>query len=206
MAGPSLSTPSLPSPTPEGPGEALGKEAGGEPDRRPLGWIEAQPLSPAEALPPARLQIPDIGLDVPVVPMGWRIAVIGGVRTTEWIVPEDAAGWHVNSAKAGARGNVVISGHQLLGTAVFQPIALGDVQEGQEIRLTDASGRTFIYQVQQVSEPIPIGVDLVQERTIAAQYTGPTAEARLTLVTGWPDYASTHRVFVVATWRGRAGP
>ncbi len=170
------------------------------------GWVEADPLPPEEALPPARLQIPDIGLDVPVVPMGWRIAVIGGVRTTEWIVPEDAAGWHVNSSKAGARGNVVLSGHQLLGAAVFQPIALGDVQEGQEIRLTDTAGRTFVYQVQQVSEPVPIGVDLVQERAIAAQYTGPTEAARLTLVTGWPDYASTHRVFVVAEWRGRVGP
>lgn len=162
------------------------------------------PLAPADASAPTRLQIPVIGLDAAVEPMGWRVEEYNGVRTTLWVLPELAAGWHPNSALAGAQGNVVISGHQLLGAAVFAPIALGDVEVGQDVLLTDADGRTFVYRITQVTEPQPITDDLAQEEALAAQYTAQSDEALLTLVSGWPDYTSTHRVFVIAAFMGVA--
>lgn len=164
---------------------------------------EIPPLAVAEASPPARLRIPVVGMDVPVVAMTWQITVIGGIRTTQWTLPMEAAGWHVNSAPAGAVGNVVVSGHHLLGEAVFRPITLGDVTVGQEIYLEDEAGRVFVYRVREVTEPVPIEASLAQERALAEQYTSQRGEARLTLVTGWPDYAATHRIFVVADFLGR---
>ncbi len=174
------------------------------PDQSPA-VDQIAPLSAEEALPPARLAIEEIELDVPVAEMGWRIVEDNGERTTEWRVPDDAAGWHINSARAGAAGNVIVSGHQLLGEALFAPVALGEVQPGQEIQLTDEDGVIFSYRVVEVSEPIPLAGATADELAQAAAYVeaeAAAAGARLTLITGWPDFTTTHRLFVVAELAG----
>jgi sortase (surface protein transpeptidase) len=144
------------------------------------------------------LSIPDIAMEVAVSPMMWRVVEANGVRTTAWVLPESGAGWHPNSAGAGADGNVVISGHQLLGDAPFAPIALGDVEVGQTILLTNANGDVFTYEVTEVTEPLPISNDPTAEQAIAQQYASQTQSATLTLISGWPDFSTTHRVIVVA--------
>ncbi len=146
-------------------------------------------------------------MDVPVVAMGWRIVENEGERTTEWTVPDDAAGWHSNSARVGAAGNVVISGNQLAGDAVFAPLALGEVRVGQEIELTDETDNVFTYRVVEVSEPIPLAGATADDFALSAAYLENEPEAgtaRLTLITGWPDFTTTHRVFVVAELAGVA--
>lgn len=153
---------------------------------------------PTVGSPPVRLQIPALALDVPVVPMTWDVAMVDGKRTTRWVTPEDAAGWAVNSAGVGALGNVVIAGHQARGAAVFEAIALGELEVGQQIVLTDEAGLTVSYQVAAISQPIPLVGASEEERALAAAYVAPTADARLTLVTGWPSATTTHRVFIVA--------
>jgi sortase (surface protein transpeptidase) len=130
--------------------------------------------------------------------MGWRVSEVNGVRTTVWVLPNKGAGWHLNSAGAGAAGNVVISGHQLLGDAAFAPIALGDVVAGQEILLTDTEGQVFTYEVIEVSEPLPLPNTAEEEQALAAQYATQTDVPTLTLISGWPDFSSTHRLIVVA--------
>lgn len=169
----------------------------------------AQPtLSPEEVVPPlptaapapvtpVRLAIPAIQMDVPVQPMGWRVSNSGGIAV-EWVLPTDAAGWHVTSAPAGGPGNTVISGSQFDGAAVFAPLALGDAKIGQDIILTDSEGMTFTYSITQVPEPLPLrGADAGAAATAKAlvEQAGPT---RLTLITGWPSFTTTHRQFVVA--------
>lgn len=134
--------------------------------------------------------------------MGWRVAEVAGKRTTVWSLPDNALGWHSNSVGAGAAGNLVISGHQLLGEGLLAPIALGEVAIGQEILVTDAEGTVFVYQVSQVSEPIAISDDIAAEESLAASWTAQSGDARLTLITGWPDFSSTHRVFVTALFVG----
>ena len=155
-----------------------------------------------DAAPPNQISIPEIGLDVPVVPMGWQVADVAGKRTTMWTLPDDALGWHSNSVGAGAAGNLVISGHQLLGEALLAPVALGEVSIGQEILVTDSKGAVFVYQVSEVSGPVTISDDIATEENLAASWTDQSGDPRLTLITGWPDFSSTHRLFVTALFVG----
>lgn len=149
--------------------------------------------------PPASLTIAEADMvDVPVVSMGWRVTEVDGVRTTMWEIPADAAGWHPDSGLTGQVGNVIISGHQLLGTAPFAAIALGDVLPGQEVLLTDAAGTTFRYTVREVTDPLPIETDPAAEQLLANTYLGQGNQAILTLISGWPDFSTTHRVIVIA--------
>jgi sortase (surface protein transpeptidase) len=149
-------------------------------------------------VPPVRIDIPSLGLEIPVAPMTWESAVVDGQRTTRWVVPDRAAGWAVNSAGAGSAGNSVVAGHQARGSAVFEALSLGEVEVEQEILVLDEIGNTFVYRVVEVSAPIPLIGATAQEAAQAAAYVAPTTDARLTLVTGWPSATTTHRLFVVA--------
>lgn len=165
------------------------------------------PLTPTQATPPVRLQIPQISLDVPVEPMGWAVVMVDGQRTTLWQTPEDAAGWHLNSAGAGSRGRTVISGRQTGEGQVFAPLALGSAQAGQTILLTGFDGVTYVYIVTQVTDPIPLAGATPDEEAQAAAFVEPTDTtdtAQLVLISGWPDFTTTHRVFVIADYAGVA--
>jgi hypothetical protein len=161
------------------------------------------PLAPAEAQPPATLALADLGLQLAIEPMGWVVTENNGERTTEWIVPTDTVGWHANSVGAGGAGNLLLSGHQALGSAVFAPLALGDIVVGQEIELIDRTGESFRYRVIEVSEPIPILGATEEDNALARSYVQPSESAILTLMTGWPDFTTTHRIFAVAEYLGR---
>jgi hypothetical protein len=160
------------------------------------------PYPQQEATGPVRVQIPEIGLDAPIIAMGWRLAMVDGQRTTVWDVPLDEAGWHINSAGAGAMGNTIVSGRQVGGAAVFAPLALGSVAVGQEVLLTDGDGITFVYRISEVTDPIPVTGATPDEIARAATYFAPTETAKLTLVTGWPEFTTTHRIFAVADFVG----
>jgi sortase (surface protein transpeptidase) len=151
---------------------------------------------------PITLTIPAIGLDAPVVPMGWEVALIDNKVTTRWTVPLDAVGWEVNSAGAGDAGNVILVGHQALGSGLLRPLALGEIEIGQEILVMVADGTTHIYQVSEETPPITAIGATVEETAQAAAYLAPGDTAKLTLVTGWPADTTTHRVFVVADYVG----
>ena len=151
----------------------------------------------ASNLTPTRLVIADARMDLPVVPMGWQTTRINGDRTTRWVLPEGAAGWHVESARPGEGGNLVISGRQL-GGDVFAPIAQNAVQVGQEAVLVDNAGNEYRYRVSEVSAPLAIQGDAEAEMQ-AEEYLAQTDAPTLTLLTGWPDFTTTHRIFVVAT-------
>jgi hypothetical protein len=134
--------------------------------------------------------------------MGWKVEVADGERTTVWDVPLDKAGWHINSAGAGGMGNTVVSGRQVNGAAVFAPLALGSVAPGQEVFVTDGDGITFAYRISEVTDPIPVVGATPDELSRAATYFEPTTSPRLTLVTGWPEFTTTHRIFAVAEFLG----
>lgn len=158
------------------------------------------PLTVAFANAPVALAFPELELMVPVQPMGWELVRSDGVRSTRWLLPTDAAGWHPGSAGAGEAGNLLISGSQLLGAAVFAPLALGEVEPGQEIVVTSATGAEYAYSVVELSEPLALANDAEADAALVA-YLQPTLAAgvaRLTLVTGWPDFTTTHRIVVVA--------
>lgn len=164
--------------------------------------VQIEPLPLSQALAPVRIAIPELGTDLPIIPMGWRVIQDGGERTTAWVVPQNEVGWHVNSAGVGGTGNMILSGRQADGATVFAPLALGNVVEGQYILVTDSDGLTFVYRVVEVSEPIPISGATDEEEAQAMAYAGSEGVAQLTLITGWPDFTTTHRVYAVADFAG----
>jgi sortase (surface protein transpeptidase) len=172
------------------------------PGALPTGVVEVDPLPPDQATAPVRLQIPSAGLDVPVTPMGWEVVTINNQRTTTWVVPDDAAGWHVNSAGAGALGNTIISGKQNGGDAVFAPLAVGRVNAGDEVHLVDSDGLIFVYRIREVTQPIPIAGASTEDVQQALSYMAQTETAQLTLITGWPDFTTTHRIFALCNFVG----
>lgn len=162
-----------------------------------------EPIPESELTPPVLIEIPAAGLLHTVVPMTWEVAEVDGRRTTVWRVPEEAAGWHIDSANAGAVGNVILSGHQEQGEAVFKAISLGSVSIGQEVNLTDGSGNTFVYRISEISEPIPLEGVTADQLASVEKYYAQSQDSLLTLITGWPDFTTTHRLFVQAEMIGR---
>lgn len=170
----------------------------------PVATEEVAALPSDQAAVPVKLAVPELNLEMPVVEMGWAITEVDGERTTEWIVPTDAIGWHANSAGAGVAGNTILSGYQMTGEALLAPLATGELVVGQEVQLTAADGKVFTYQISEVTEPIAITGATEAEVARAAAYIAPTEEPQLTLITGWPDFTTTHRVFAVAEFVGEA--
>lgn len=170
----------------------------------PVETAAAETLPPGQAEAPVKLAMPELNLEMPVVPMGWTVTEVEGERTTEWLIPTDAIGWHANSAGAGMAGNTILSGYQMTGEALLAPLATGELTVGQELQLTAANGQVFIYQISEVTEPIAITGATEEEVARAAAYIAPTSETQLTLITGWPDFTTTHRVFAVAEFVGEA--
>ncbi|MEZ4864534.1 MAG: class F sortase [Caldilineaceae bacterium] len=162
----------------------------------------ATPVDSATAQPPLRLVMPALDLAIPVEPMGWRVSEVEGERQAVWELPENSAGWHMNSALAGAAGNMIVSGHHQIGAAVFAPLARGEVTVGEQILVTDAGGKSFLYTVTTVADPIPdLGASAAEVQR-AEEFLAPTTEPRLTLMTGWPEFSDTHYLFIVADFTG----
>lgn len=179
---------------------AAGVPAQADADGFPL--QSSEPLVADAAGAPIRLVIPALDLTIPVEAMGWQVTQVEGERKAIWEVPANSAGWHLNSARPGTAGNMVFSGHHVLGAAVFAPLARGEVTTGAELLITDDQGRTFLYRVSTVGEPLPaLGASAAEEQQAAA-YLEPTTTAQLTLVTGWPAFSDTHYLFVVADFVG----
>jgi sortase A len=145
--------------------------------------------------PPDRIVASSIGLDAPVVTVGWHPEKnADGTTELIWDVASHAAGWHKTSAMPGQNGNVVVAGHSDIDGEVF--LHLADLKVGDSIRLY-AEGREFEYRVEQRFVVQETGVSMDQ-RIANARWIGPFPDARLTLLTCWPPGNNTHRVFVIA--------
>ena len=151
---------------------------------------------------PVQLIAPTLNLTIPIEEMGWQVTQVEGERKAVWEVPENSAGWHLNSARPGTAGNMVLSGHHLLGAAVFAPVARGELSPGTQLLINDDQGHTYLYQVSKVGEPIPALGASAAEQQQADAYLAPSPQATLTLVTGWPDFSDTHYLFLVADFIG----
>jgi sortase A len=155
----------------------------------------ATPIPPAQE-PPTRIVASAIEMDAKVVPMGWEMVDHKGTLTSEWSVPSEAAGWHMNSALPGHGGNVVLSGHHNIEGKVFRYVV--ELEPGDEIRLY-VNDMLYNYTVTEKYILKEAGMPLkVRQRN--AQWITPTDDERLTLVTCWPYEwpGNSHRVIVIA--------
>lgn len=163
-----------------------------------LPTADAQAPTPPAQGEPDRLVIPAIDLDTAIVDVGWEVVERGAQRTTEWQTADNAAGRHINSARPGEMGNVVLSGHHNTKGEVFRRISDQELALGDMVYLYDDQGRRFDYQVTEITEPLlEVGASEAQ-RLANAGYIQPTSDARVTLVTCWPYWTNTHRIIVVA--------
>lgn len=152
-------------------------------------------LPPAED-PPTRIVAPSIDLDAKVKPMGWEMVDRNGTLASEWVVPQKAAGWHMNSALPGHEENVVLSGHHNIEGKVFRYVV--DLSIGDEITLY-VGDTPYMYEVNEKYILKEYGMPL-EVRRKNAQWIMPSGDERLTLVTCWPYEwpGNSHRVIVVA--------
>lgn len=145
--------------------------------------------------PPVRIGIPSIGLDAPVVPVGWEARIVNGdFQGNEWETADFAAGYHETSALPGSVGNTVISGHNNIRGAVFKD--LFEVNLGDRISLQDADGRTFHYEVVESFVVREEGATEAERRD-NTQWIRQTPDERLTLVSCFPPWSNTHRIIVL---------
>ncbi|WP_287426662.1 sortase [Thermomicrobium sp.] len=155
---------------------------------------EPTPTPRPKMPPPTRIQIPSVGIDAPVVEVGYKIVEIQGIKVIEWEVAEYAAGHHNTSANPGEGGNIVITGHSDWKGEVFR--TLEHVKLGDEVILTSDAG-VFRYRVTEIHYRKEVGVPL-EERIATGRFLDPMPEERVTLVTCWPYGIDDHRIIVVA--------
>ena len=155
----------------------------------------SQPVAQSGAHLPTRMEIPAIDLDIPVVELGWsQKENRAGQIFSEWDVAAYAAGWHINSARPGEPGNIVMSGHNNILGAVFRE--LDQLKKGDEVTVW-AGGRRYTYAVDQVVV-LPDKKSTEAQRVENARWIGSFEDDRLTLVSCWPRNNNTHRIVVVA--------
>ncbi len=162
---------------------------------RPTATPGVAPTRPPPATsPPTRIVATAIGLDAPVVPVGWTVIEEGGQKISVWNVADYAAGWHKTSAYPGNVGNTVLAGHHNIKGEVFRRVV--ELEPGDEVDLY--VGRTvYSYAVTEKYILKEKGMP-AEVRIKNAQWIAPTADERVTLVTCWPYTNNTHRVVVVA--------
>lgn len=145
---------------------------------------------------PVRLISQAIGLDSPVVAMGWRSEERGGQVISEWVVPENEAGWHRNSARPGQGSNIVISGHNnSSGGRVFAN--LDELEVGNQITVVTDEGKLYDYQIsdKQIVRAFGASQETLDYLRAVIQ---PTQTEQLTLISCWPSWTNTHRLIIIA--------
>jgi len=157
--------------------------------------VPATPTPTPKMPPPTHIQIPSVGIDAPVVEVGYDVVTIDGQQVIQWRVADYAAGHNNTSANPGEGGNIVISGHDDWKGEVFRN--LEHVKIGDLVILTNASGQRFTYRVEEIHYRKEVGVPL-QERLATGMFLAPMPEERVTLVTCWPYGIDDHRLIVVA--------
>lgn len=144
---------------------------------------------------PYRLQIPAIQLDAAIAEKGWHLVETkNGNQVSKWDDVENAVGWHKNSARPASRGNIVMSGHNNIGGSVFSN--LYELKGGETIFVWQGNVR-YAYVVDEI-EILPEKYANAEQRAINSSYIQPTKDNRLTLITCWPPYSDSHRLFVIA--------
>ena len=147
---------------------------------------------------PKTIVAPSINLNAPIVAMGWfDKTTMWGDTISEWEIPYNEAGWHINSAVPNDGNNIVISGHNnSLGGRVFANIE--NLKIGDEITLLTGYNERFVYRVEQRNV---VRALMASEETNAylQSILLPTGSEQLTVITCWPSWSNTHRLILVAT-------
>jgi sortase A len=169
----------------------------GAPTTSPTPTPEPTPTSPPP--PPAqkgptRLVISSVGIDSPIVPVGWQLVEQNGQQFSVWQVANHAVGWHETSALPGYPGNTVMAGHHNMNGEVFRDLV--NVEVGDEVVIY-VDNTAYNYKIE-VKTIVKEKGESLEVRRKNAEWIAPTTDERITMVTCWPYSNNTHRVIVVA--------
>lgn len=166
---------------------------------RPAALPTAGP-APTRQSAAVRLVISSLGVDLPVVEVGWHVRETADGTLGEWETVAGAVGFHRGSADPGEAGNCVLSGHSSIegasGLSELYRIPIGD-----RIVLYNGRGISYTYVTTKVLTVDEVGASTVERRD-NARLLDPTDQPVLTLVTCWPDWSYTSRIVVQAELRG----
>ncbi len=143
---------------------------------------------------PDWIRIPSLGVDSPVLPVGWTDPDQAEDGSVQWRTADFGAGLHAGSARLGEAGNTVISGHNNIGGAVFRRLA--ELAPGDTITL-GAGGRDWTYTVER-RFIVPEEDASEARRRANAGWIESSPDERVTLVSCYPPWGNSHRVIVVA--------
>jgi hypothetical protein len=160
--------------------------------RSPLSGLQRPPnaplgqLAPAadDASPPVRLQVPDIGVDTSLQPLG--LLADGSLQApSQW----QQAGWYAQGVTPGNTGPAVIAGHvdSVSGPAVF--FRLRELARGARVVVQRRDRRTLTFVVDSV-------VSYPKASFPASAVYGPTPLPELRLVTCTGDFDRDKRSYV----------
>lgn len=117
------------------------------PAAAPIPTPTQTPTPLAIGVPPARVAIPRIDLDAPLIDLG--LAADGGME-----VPADFddVGWYTPGGRPGGHGPTVIAGHvdSATGSAIF--MRLRELDIGDTVSVTDTNGTVHTYRVTEVAD------------------------------------------------------
>lgn len=150
---------------------------------------------------PDWIRIPSLGVDSPVLPVGWTDPDQAEDGSVQWRTADFGAGLHAGSARLGEAGNTVISGHNNIGGAVFRRLA--ELAPGDTITL-GAGGRDWTYTVER-RFIVPEEDASDARRRANAGWIESSPDERVTLVSCYPPWGNSHRVIVVARPKATAG-
>lgn len=154
------------------------------------------PTATPTGVPPETIEIPEVNLEAPVIPIHWETENSGGTVQTVWQVPDwRAAGWHDTSVPLGVPGNTVLNGHNTTRGEVFRD--LYKLEEGDEIFVTGTDGTRFAYRIENIYIVEEAGQPL-EVRIENARYIQPTTDERLTLITCHPYASTRYRLIIIA--------
>ena len=161
------------SPGPPQPAAAAAVSQSQEPHPVATAPVVDEPVQPLPYAPAARIQIPEIKVDAPLIdvnldPNGW----------IEAPPPQDKnlAGWYQNGIAPGQRGTAVVVGHvdNLSGPAVFY--GLGSLSKGQHIEVDRYDNRVAVFEI--------YGVEVFAKNDFpGARVYGDTGYAELRVIT-----------------------
>jgi sortase A len=119
-----------------------------------------------------RIQIPDIGVDAPIV------------EGDNWESLKQGSGHHLGSANPGESGNCVISAHNDIFGEIFRD--LPDLDLGDEV---------FVHTASQVYRYVVTQKRIIEPTEVSVMH--PTSSPVLTLISCYPYGIDTHRIVVI---------
>jgi sortase A len=142
---------------------------------------------------PLRIVIPSLKLDAPVE----RASFVApkGKRSGAWQLPMKAAGWLDNTSLLGEPGNLVMSGHNNIGSKVFADLRL---LNPNDVIIVKGKTREERYTVVERKLLLEKGQPLAVQVQNAAYILPDLGDTRLTLVTCWPPTNNTYRLIIIA--------